>query len=94
MRKLSLIIATAAVAISGFAPVAAQAKATSPGKHSVTKTVYVYTQAGKNFTGTMFKKNTFKVERLSPSGRWAYGMAYGHVNRHAWIDASALTVKK
>jgi hypothetical protein len=35
----------------------------------------------------MFKKETFKVERLSPSGKWAYGMAYGHVNRHAWISA-------
>lgn len=94
MRKLSLIIATTAVAISGFAPVAAQAKATSPGTYKVTKTVYVFTDPGVHFTGTAFKKNTFKVERISRSGKWAYGMAYGHINRHAWIATSALTAKK
>jgi hypothetical protein len=35
-----------------------------------------------------------KVERLSPSGKWAYAMVYGHVNRHDWIDADVLTKKK
>jgi hypothetical protein len=51
-------------------------------------------KAGKIFDGTVFKGNTVQVERLSPSGKWAYGMVYGHVNRHDWIDASILTKKK
>ena len=92
--KLAALATTAAVAISGLAPAAGLAKASHPGKASVAvKSTYVYERAGVLFTGTMFKKETFKVERLSPSGKWAYGMAYGHVNRHAWISAAALSQK-
>ena len=65
-----------------------------PGKYTVTKQVYVYKEPGKIFDGTVFKGNTVKVERLSPSGKWAYAMVYGHVNRHDWIDASVLTKKQ
>ncbi|MEP6953829.1 MAG: hypothetical protein ABI950_07205 [Solirubrobacteraceae bacterium] len=92
--KLAAITAAATVALSGLAPAAGLAKASHPGRaHVAVKSTYVYERAGVLFTGTMFKGNTFKVERLSPSGRWAYGMAYGHVNRHAWISAAVLTQK-
>jgi hypothetical protein len=40
-----------------------------------------------------YKGNTIKVEKLSKSGKYAYGMVYGHVNRHAWVDASILQAK-
>jgi hypothetical protein len=92
--KLAALAAGSAVAISGLAPAAGIAKATDTGKYTVTKQTYVYKQAAKIFDGTMMKGQTFKVERLSPSGKWAYGMAYGHVNRHDWIDASLLTKKQ
>lgn len=93
--KLSALVATAAVAIAAFAPAAGQAKATSTGKHTINvKSTYVYKQAGKIFDGTMFKGETVKVERLSPSGKWAYVMAYGHVNRHVWVEAGKLNRKK
>jgi hypothetical protein len=88
--KLTALAATTAVALSALAPAVGQAKATQPGKYTVTKQVYVYRQPAMQFTGTMFKGNTFKVERLSKSGKYAYGMAYGHVNRHAWIAAAVL----
>jgi hypothetical protein len=91
--KLTALAATAAVAASALAPAVGSAKATGPGKYTVTKQVYVYQQPGKIFDGTVFKGNTVKVERLSPSGKWAYAMVYGHVNRHDWIDASVLTAK-
>ena len=92
--KLAAIATAATVALSGLAPAAALAKASHPGKARVAvESTYVYERAGVRFTGTMFKGNTFKVERLSPSGKWAYGMAYGHVNRHAWIAAAALSQK-
>jgi hypothetical protein len=92
--KLTALATTAVVALSGIAPAAGLAKASHPGQAAVgVKSTYVYEKAGVLFTGTMFKRETFKVERLSPSGKWAYGMAYGHVNRHAWISAAALTQK-
>ena len=72
--KIAALAATAAVAVSGLAPAAGIAKATDAGKYTVTKQTYVYKQAGKIFDGTMVKGETFKVERLSPSGKWAYGM--------------------
>jgi hypothetical protein len=88
------LAAFAAIAVSGLAPAAGMAKATHPGKYTVAERSYVYTNAGKNWTGTMLKGNTFNVERLSPNGNYAYGMAYGRINRHAWIDASVLKLKK
>jgi hypothetical protein len=92
--KLTAFAATAALAVSALAPAVGMAKATGPGKYTVTKQVYVYKQPGKIFDGTVFKGNTVKVERLSPSGKWAYAMVYGHVNRHDWIDAGVLKAKK
>jgi hypothetical protein len=92
--KLTALAATAAIGVAAIAPATGQAKATTMGKHSVTATAYVQKQAGKIFDGTMFRGETFKVERLSKSGKYAYGMAYGHVNRHAWIEAAALTKKR
>ncbi len=91
--RIAALATTAAVALSGLAPAASLARATHPGRASVKDTVYVYVRPGMLFTGTMFAKETFRVERLSPSGKWAYGMAYGHVNRHAWISAAALSQK-
>jgi hypothetical protein len=92
--KLAALAAASAVAVSGLAPAAGIAKATDAGKYTVSKQTYVYRHAGVGWDGTMLKGWTFKVERLSPSGKWAYGMAYGHVNRHEWIDAGLLTKKK
>ena len=89
--KLTAIAATAAIAIAGAAPATGSAKATGNGKHTVkAESTYVFKQAGKIFDGTLFKGETFKIKRLSKSGKYAYGMAYGHVNRHAWIEADAL----
>ena len=89
--KLTAIVATAAIAVAGAAPATGSAKATGNGKHTVkAESTYVFKQAGKIFDGTLFKGEAFKVKRLSKSGKYAYGMAYGHVNRHAWIEADAL----
>ena len=93
--KLTALAATAAIAVTGIAPATGMAKATGNGKHTVTAdSTYVYKQAGKIFDGTLFEGETFKVERISKSGKFAYGMAYGHVNRHAWIKAADLKRKR
>ena len=90
--KITAFAATAAVALAALAPAIGMAKATGPGKYTVTKQSYVYKQPTKVVDGTVYKGNTIKVEKLSKSGKYAYGMVYGHVNRHAWVDASALTL--
>ena len=92
--KLTAFAATAAVAVSALAPAIGMAKASGPGRYTVNKQSYVFKQPTKIVDGTVFKGNTVKVERLSPSGKWAYAMVYGHVNRHAWVDASVLTAKR
>src|SRR3954452_3671339 len=92
--KLTAFAATAAVAVTALAPAVSMAKATGPGKYTVTEQAYVYKQPTKIVDGTVFKGNTIKVEKLSKNGKYAYGLVYGHVNRHAWVDASVLTAKK
>jgi hypothetical protein len=93
--KLTALATTAVIAVTGIAPATGAAKATGNGKHTVTaEQTYVFKQAGKIFDGTLFKGETFKVERISKSGKFAYGMAYGHVNRHAWIKAADLKRKR
>jgi hypothetical protein len=96
-RRITAIGITAAIAGSALAvPAASMAKATGPGKYTVTAaSTYTFHKApATGFDGTLFKGDTFKVSRISKSGDWAYGYAYGHVNRKAWVKASALNVKK
>lgn len=40
--------------------------------------------------GTLFKNEHMRVRKLSASGRYAYGMAYGHVNHNGWVKTSGL----
>jgi hypothetical protein len=92
-RKLTALGLTAAIgAGAAAAPAASLANATHPGRYAVAaKSTYTFNNGPHSgFDGTLFKGQTVKVERLSPSGKWAYGMAYGHVNRHAWVKASDL----
>jgi hypothetical protein len=95
-QKLTALAATTAIALAGIAPATGAAKATTTGKHTVNvESAYVYEKAGGvRFAGTMYDGNTFKVKRISPTGKWAYGMAYGHVDRHVWITTSALERKR
>ena len=92
--KITAFAAAAAVAVTALAPAVGMAKATGPGTYTVTAQAYVYRQPTKIVDGTVFKGNTIKVEKLSRNGKYAYGMVYGHVNRHAWVDAGVLKPKK
>lgn len=42
------------------------------------------------YIGRLSQGESFKVRRLSPSGKYAYGLAYGHVDQTGWIRTSAL----
>src|SRR4051812_39756506 len=92
-RRLTAIGVTAAIAGgAAAAPAASLADATGAGRYTVSsEATYTFHKGPhRGFDGTLFRGETIKVKRLSPSGRWAYGMAYGHVNRHAWVRAADL----
>ena len=38
------------------------------------------------FIGTLYKGQTLEVTDYSPSGAWAYGFAYGNVNKWGWVQ--------
>jgi hypothetical protein len=99
MFKVPRVLAAGALAAGLFTaivtPTAAQAAAhvVSPNTtrmHVCAQDVYVRETAGGVAIGLLTNGDTFDEERTSPSGEWAYGMAYGHVNQHGWVLASAL----
>lgn len=53
----------------------------------------LYDKIPGSFTGSLQRGQTFKVERLSPSGTYAYGFAYGGVNRHVYVKTAGLDAK-
>ncbi len=94
--KVSKALATGAVAAGVFgaiiAPTSAHA-ATSHDtirRHVCAQNVYLREQPKGVSIGQLDNGDTFDQERLSPSGAWAYGMAYGNANKHGWVQESAL----
>jgi hypothetical protein len=47
------------------------------------KSTYVKHEPGKTVIGTLFKHQKIKVERYH--GKYAYGFAKGHANKHGWV---------
>ena len=50
------------------------------------QSLYVRESAGGVFIGTLFRGDHMHVHRYSPSGAWAYGLAYGGVNQWGWVQ--------
>jgi hypothetical protein len=91
-RKLAAVALSGAIATAALAPASGSATATKSGTYKVTPTkVNVYEQPAKGYEGLLTKGNTFKVKKLSKSGKYAYGMAYGHVHKMGWVTASSLS---
>jgi hypothetical protein len=85
---------TAAIAGAALVPAVGSATATKSGSYTTKPDkLSVYVQPSKMYEGLLTKGQTFKVEKLSSSGKYAYGMAYGHVNKKGWVTASSLQVK-
>ncbi len=96
MRRnaITTLAITAAIAVAGLAPAAGLADATRPGQHTPSgERINVYVKPNQGWSGTLTTGQMFKVERFSPSGKYAYGMAYGHMNRHGWVAAVDLARK-
>jgi hypothetical protein len=87
-RFLPMILLTTTLATTAVAPAVA---AEPTGVREVcAKSTYLTLQPGKIFSGTLFKHQTIRVTRYSPSGKYAYGFARGHVNRTGWVKAADL----
>jgi hypothetical protein len=50
----------------------------------------LYEDPARSYVGSLLKGQTFKVRRLSPSGKYAYGFAYGGANKTGWVLTSGL----
>jgi len=50
----------------------------------------VYKDASAAYTGSLLRGQSFKVARLSPSGTFAYGFAYGGLNRRVYVKTAGL----
>ena len=52
----------------------------------------VYTDPATSYVGSLRRGASFTVIRLSPTRVYAYGFAYGNLNRRGWVETSGLTV--
>jgi len=59
-------------------------------RHVCAQDVYLRDSPAGVSIGLLNYGDTFDQEKLSPSGEWAYGMAYGNANKHGWVLESAL----
>lgn len=78
-----------AFVVAAMTTVAMPAEAYSGGTVGVRETVcaetlYVRTSPGGAWLGTLYRGQTFYVEKIS-SG-WAYGFAYGYINHRGWVQ--------
>lgn len=55
------------------------------------KRLRAYHRPSEGRVGSLRRGQSFKVRRLSPSGKYAYGFAFGRLNRTAWVRTSRLT---
>jgi len=87
-RILPTLLLTATLAAGAAAPALAAEKT---GLREVcADSTYVTLKPGAVFSGTLTKGQRIRVTRFSPSGKFAYGMARGHVNRHGWVKTADL----
>lgn len=97
-RRLSRSVVTgvlaAGVLTAVVTPVAHASTGVAPSdtirRHVCAQDVYLRATPAGVTIGLLNYGDTFDQEKLSPSGAWAYGMAYGNANKHGWVMESAL----
>lgn len=84
-RTASLVAAATAGILLTFATPATAADGTVGERETVcAEDLFVRTQPVGAWMGTLYRSQTFLVERVS--GDWVYGFAYGDVNRRGWVQ--------
>ena len=92
----SRFVATAATLLALGIPPGANAATSSQssrelGRQKVCSSfAYVKKEPAVRPVGTLFKGTSIDVRRYSPSGKYAFGRAYGHVNRNGWVKTDRL----
>ena len=83
-RLAAVVTVTAALGAVGIA--AAPGALAVERKTVCAQDLYVREQPMGRVIGTLYAGQTIDVERYSAGG-WAYGLAYGHVDAHGWVQA-------
>jgi hypothetical protein len=87
VRGVLVKLGVAAACVAGAYQVLQITPAYAATRHTVcASSLYVRNQPLGATIGTLFQGETFDVERYDSGGGWAYGMAYGHVNQHGWVQ--------
>ncbi len=87
VRRVLVRVGVAAACVVGASQAFQITPAYAATRHTVcANDLYVRSAAAGAIIGTLFSGETFDAERYSPSGEWVYGMAYGHVNQHGWVQ--------
>lgn len=84
-RAAAFVAAVSTALLLGAGPALAYSSGTVGVRETVcANDLYVRTAPGGAWMGTLYKGQTFLVENKQ-SG-WAYGFAYGDINRHGWVQ--------
>lgn len=84
-RTAAVLTATCAALLLGAGSAVAYSNGTVGVRETVCATdLYVRTDPGGAWMGTLYKGQTFLVE--SKQSGWAYGFAYGDINRRGWVQ--------
>ena len=84
--RLAAAALAAALAVTALPTAAHAAYGTIGQRETVCATdLFVRTDPNGAWMGTLYRGQTFLVEGPR-SGGYVYGFAYGHVNRHGWVQ--------
>lgn len=84
-RAAVVIGAVSAAMLLGTGPAQAYSNGTIGERETVcAQDLFVRTDPGGAWMGTLYQGQTFQVE--SKQSGWAYGFAYGYINRHGWVQ--------
>ncbi|MFF7215963.1 hypothetical protein ACFZAU_36405 [Streptomyces sp. NPDC008238] len=84
LRAATAVAALTAAVLATAAPARAADGTVGRRETVCAQDLYVRTAPLGAWTGTLYKGQTFTVE--SKQGAWAYGFAYGDINRRGWVQ--------
>ncbi|MFG3200083.1 hypothetical protein ACGFYT_28595 [Streptomyces sp. NPDC048208] len=84
VRFAALVAAVGAVLLLGSAPAQAANGTVGTRETVCAQDLFVRTEPLGAWMGTLSKGQTFLVE--SKQSGWAYGFAYGDINRRGWVQ--------
>ncbi|WP_330456071.1 hypothetical protein OIB37_03835 [Streptomyces sp. NBC_00820] len=84
IRAAALTAALGTALLLGSAPAQAANGTVGQRETVCAQDLFVRTDPGGAWMGTLYQGQTFLVE--SKQSGWAYGFAYGDINRHGWVQ--------